>query len=151
MTAVAQVLATREREIVVDRVEVERSGFSGKYRWTLYIVHAHELSGEDITMPLRAFEELAGVVRVIFEPFTKDGAVTHYTLKRAKPVGERSAEAIRERRSKARAAVMGEPAPAPNGPSMAARLAAVEADLEDLKGRFALLASILDKDDVVKT
>jgi hypothetical protein len=143
MTAVAQAFDTSERDIVIQRLEVHRSGFKNGRPWALYEVHANELDGTPIAVTLRTFDDLMGVVRVTLEPWTKDGAVSHYTAKRAK-----TAESIRASRNMARAAVMGEPAPAPapDSPTILARLAAVEAELEALKGRFLLLASILEAD-----
>jgi hypothetical protein len=146
MTAVAQAFDTSEREIVIERLEVFRTGFTKRRPWTLYTVHAKELDGAPITVTLRTFDSLMGVVRVTIEPFENEGgAVTHYTLKRAKD----KAEQIRERRNEARAAITGQAPPTPDAdePSVKDRLAAAEVRIEALEGRLTLLASLLGQED----
>jgi hypothetical protein len=134
LTAVAQAFDTSEREIIVHRLSKLRGGHTNGRGWVLYDVHADELDGSEIPVILRTFERLEGTTRVSFEPFMDKGAVSHYTLKSV-----RGADEIRASRSEARAAVMGEPA-APG------RIGALEARIEALEGRFALLTSLLDKD-----
>jgi hypothetical protein len=140
MTAVAQAFDTSERAIMVQRLEVVRSGrYQNGGAWNLYAVHANELDGTPITEPLRSFDDLVGVVRVTFDPTTQAGQFSHYTIKRAK-----TAESIRTSRNKARAAVMGEPAPAPaSDPTIVERLAAAEARLADLDARMELLLDMV--------
>jgi hypothetical protein len=144
MTAVTQ-FDTSEREIVVERLEVFRSGRSARGgAWHLFTVHANELDGTPITETLRSYDNLVGAVRVTIEPYVKDGVIVNYEVKRA-----RTAEAARVRRSAARAALMGEPAPAAPAapaPDLLARLDAAEQRLADLEGRFTLLAGLLGKD-----
>jgi hypothetical protein len=120
LTAVAQAFDTSEREIIVHRLSKLRGGHTNGRGWVLYDVHADELDGSEIPVILRTFMD--------------KGAVSHYTLKSV-----RGADEIRASRSEARAAVMGEPA-APG------RIGALEARIEALEGRFALLTSLLDKD-----
>lgn len=140
MTAVAQAFDTSEREIMVLRMEVARTGrHTNGGAWNLYTVHANELDGTPIAETLRTFDDLVGAVRVTFEPYMDKGAVSHYTVKRAK-----TAESIRASRNKARAAVMGESAPAPANDSMIVeRLAAAEARIADLDARLEIILDML--------
>lgn len=137
MTAVTQAFDTSEREIIVRRLSRLRAGSTNGRGWSLYDVHADELDGSEIPVILRTFERLEGTTRVSFEPFMDKGSVSHYTLKSVRGAAE-----IRASRSEARAAVMGEPA-APAEPS---RIGTLEARIEALEGRFALLTSLLGKE-----
>jgi hypothetical protein len=141
VTAVA--FNTSERQIVIDRLEFVRAGRSANGGgWKLSTVHANELDGTPIdTVILRTFDNLVGAVNVTFEPYMDKGSVSHYTVKRSKTAAE-----VSGRRRVARAAIMGEPAPAAPTPDLLGRLAAAEQRIADLEGRFTLLAGLLGKD-----
>lgn len=77
-------LHTTQREINVERTEVDRQGQRGGRPWTLYRVYATELDGTPINDALRTFDQLSrGRVEVYFEPREKGGAIESYTLHRA--------------------------------------------------------------------
>lgn len=75
-------ITTPERTILVQRVEVEKTGRKGDKPWTLYKVHATELDGTPITDELRTFYALdAGEVTVTADAYVKDNQIQHYTIK----------------------------------------------------------------------
>jgi hypothetical protein len=136
MTAAATIDFTQPREIEIDRVEVLRTGSNDGHPWTLYRVYASENGGVPIPEELRSFDALTGTVTVTAEAFVKDGAISHYTLKRVKTAAE-----IRERRRQARDRVVGNVRPAvdaaaPDGDRVAQleqRVALLEAKFQTLK------------------
>lgn len=125
-------VALAARTITVDRLEVARTGFSPRTRkpYTLYRVHANDEHGDPIGgVPLHTFERLSGTVEVSFEPREVNGAIESYTLRATGKLAS-----VRARRSEAREALVGSPAPrvqpATELDALRARIDALEARLE---------------------
>jgi hypothetical protein len=126
-------IALAARTIVVERLEVARTGFSAKTRkpYTLYEVHATDAqTGERLT-GLRTFRALpVGPIEVTLEPYNGSGTFT------IAPTGKIAAGA-----------------PEPRGDrvtqhaDLRTRVSALEAEVADLRARMVLLASLLGHDE----
>lgn len=137
--------AAQEREITVERLEVLRSGTNARTGrpWTLFKVIARDEQGQPIADELCSFDPLTGTERVTFEPYERDGALEHYTLRR---VRDRAAD-VSTRRSAARAAIVGETNGAPRSErieAIEARLSAIEAAQVQLDGRLQLILDLIN-------
>ena len=150
--------ALEARTIVVERLEVSKSGFRNNRPWTLYEVHATDArTGERLT-GLRTFRPLpAGPVEVALEPYNGSGTWTvtptgklpnastarttahvdadgdkHYGVA-ARVIAEQEGDRV-TRHANQRERIE----------ALEARATTLEAEVADLRARLALLARLLD-------
>lgn len=80
--------------ITVERLELEQAGSTGGKPWSRYVVHGTDEFGQPLH-DCKTFDNLpSGTVKVVFEPYMKDGVRQSWTLKPlikkargARPVG----------------------------------------------------------------
>jgi hypothetical protein len=117
-----------QRKVRITRMEVERTGVSNDRPWTLYTVECEAIDGEPLPSgPLKSFDALTGEEDVLIEPFVKDGAVQHHTLKPILRRHKRAVAGVRPLRDD-------------NDP----RIADLEARVEKLENRLTALIRSID-------